>query len=192
MSAQLAPPRMSLEEFLDWSDGQEGKFELDDGLVIAMAPERIGHSRAKFAIARALVDAVAKAGVPCEAFVEGPGVRIDAATSYQPDALVQCGQPLEASVRMIDTPVIVVEILSPSTAYRDLGRKARNYFRVPSIAHYLIVDLDDRVVIHHRRQDGGAIVTKPHVAGDLVLDPPGISIAVEAMLPPAEIGPSTG
>lgn len=188
MSAELALPRMSVEDFLAWTDTHEGNFELDDGLVFAMAPEPVVHSRAKGAVYRALTDAIAKAGLPCEAFMEGPGVRIDAATSYQPDAVVQCGPPLAGHVRLIDVPVIVVEILSPSTAYRDLGRKARNYFRVPTIAHYLIIDADDRVVTHHRRAEGGAIVSKPLSDGDLTLDPPGLTVAVQDLLPLAEVG----
>ena len=186
MSAELALPRMSVEEFLDWSEGQEDNFELEDGVVLAMAPERIGHSRAKGRAYRALSAAIAKAGVPCEAFVEGPGVRIDAGTSYQPDVVVQCGPPLDAHARMIDTPVVVVEILSPSTAYRDLGRKARNYFRVPSIQHYLIVDSDERLVIHHRRGDGGSVVTRDFGTGELRLEPPGLILAVDDLLGPEE------
>lgn len=186
MSAKLAVPRMSVEEFLDWTDRHDGKFELEDGLVVAMAPERIVHSRAKLAAVRSLADAIAKAGLPCEAFMEGPGVRIDAATSYQPDAVVQCGPRLAGDVRFIDVPVIVVEILSPSTAYRDLGRKARNYFRVSTIAHYLIVDAEDRIVTHHRRAEGGAIITMPLDKGDLTLDPPGLTVTVQSLLPLVE------
>lgn len=184
MSAVVAqPPRMSVEEFLDWSDGRDGNFELDDGVVIAMASERIVHSRAKGAVYTALVRAVAKAGLPCEAFMEGPGVLTDDATSYQPDGLAQGGPRMPGNARTIDHPVIVVEILPPSTAYRDLGRNARNYFRVPSIAHYLIVDADDRVVTHNRLGDHGVILSKDHTGGELVLDPPGLTVTVANLLP---------
>lgn len=187
MSAAIAqPPRMSVEEFLDWTDGRDGNFELDDGVVIAMASERIVHARAKGAVYTALVRAVAKAGVPCEAFMEGPGVRIDDATSYQPDAMVQCGPRMPGDARMVDHPVVVVEILSPSTAYRDLGRKARNYFRIASIAHYLIVDCEDRVVTHKRRGDHGVMLSEDHTDGELALDPPGLTVAVASLLPPPD------
>lgn len=188
MSAQLAHARMTVEEFLDWADARadEGRFELDDGHVVSMAPERIGHARAKFAIARALADAVAKAGLPCEVFVEGPGIRVDHATSYQPDVIVQCGPRLSGDVRFVDRPIVVVEILSPSTAYRDLGRKARNYFRVEAVAHYLVVDADDRVVSHRWRGEGGAVVSADLSEGELSLDPPGLKLAVADLLPTPE------
>ena len=192
MSALLAsdPPRMDVEEYLAWTETREGNFELEDGFVLAMAPDRVVHSRAKGAAYRALSNAVAKADAPCETFVEGPGVQIDRATSYQPDVVVQCGERLSGDVRMIDHPVIVVEVLSPSTAYRDLGRKARNYFRVPSIAHYLIVDADDRVVTHKWRGEGGIVLSRDHADGDIVLQPPGIAVSVAGLLPPAEETPA--
>ena len=186
MSAQLAASRMTVEEFLDWADAREddGRYELDDGFVVAMAPERLLHSRTKFRIARALGDAVSQRRLPCETFIEGPGVRIDEQTSYEPDALIDCGERLPDGARFVATPIVVVEILSPSTAYRDLGRKARNYFRVPSIAHYLIVDPDDRIITHRWRGDGGIVLSEDLEAGELVLEPPGLTIAVAELLPP--------
>ncbi|NNM74107.1 Uma2 family endonuclease [Enterovirga aerilata] len=126
----------------------------------------------------------ARAGLPCEVFVEGPGIWIDRATSYQPDVIIQCGPRLPGDARFVDRPVVIVEILSPSTAYRDLGRKARNYFRVESVAHYLVVDPDDRIVSHRRRGEGGAVVSEDLSAGELILDPPGLRIPVADLLPP--------
>ena len=185
MSAQLAHARMTVEAFLDWADAREddGRYELDGGLVVAMAPERVIHARVKGETFSALKAAVTKAELPCEVFVEGPGIRIDHATSYQPDIIVQCGPRLSGDARFVDRPVVIVEILSPSTAYRDLGRKARNYFRVESVAHYLVVDPDERVVSHRRRAEGGAVVSQDLSAGELVLDPPGLRVAVADLLP---------
>jgi hypothetical protein len=55
---------------------------------------------------------------------------------------------------------------------------ASNYFRIASVHHYLIVDLDQRIVIHHRRDSGDAIATKIMGQGSLQLDPPGIDLAI--------------
>ena len=186
MSAQLAASRMTVEEFLSWADAREddGRYELDDGFVVAMAPERILHTRIKGGIYLAVRRAVERSGLPCETFIEGPGLRIDAHTSYQPDVVVDCGERLPDAARFVEHPVIVIEILSPSTAGRDLGRKSRGYFRVPSIAHYLIVDPDDRIVTHRWRGDGGIVLSEDLEAGELVLEPPGLTIAVAELLPP--------
>jgi Uma2 family endonuclease len=81
-------------------------------------------------------------------------------------------------------PVIVVEALSPSTAAIDHGRKLSGYFSIPSVQHYLILDPDRRVVIHHKRGQGDAIETRVLTGGDARLDPPGFEVSVEALFPP--------
>ena len=60
------------DEFIAWALQQpEGRFELDNGAVVAMAPERIGHGRAKNRILRALETAIAARGLGCEAHPDG-------------------------------------------------------------------------------------------------------------------------
>jgi hypothetical protein len=58
--------------------------------------------------------------------------------------------------------------------------KLADYFRAPSVAHYLIVHLTRRTVTHHRRADAG-INTRIIVSGPITLTPPGIVITVEAI-----------
>ena len=71
-------------------------------------------------------------------------------------------------------PVIIVEVASPSTKGVDAGVKLEGYFRLPSVVHYLIIDPDRRVIIHHKRQPDGSLGTHIVTAGPLRLDPPGI------------------
>jgi Uma2 family endonuclease len=69
-------------------------------------------------------------------------------------------------------------VLSPGNAVTDLRDKLQGYFRVASIAHYLIVDPDKRIVIHHARGTGDAVSTRIVSDGALRLVPPGIEIGV--------------
>jgi Uma2 family endonuclease len=78
---------------------------------------------------------------------------------------------------------VVVEVLSPSNAMKDLRDKLLGYFRVSSIMHYLIVDPDDRLVIHHAR-GSDAIATRIVSGGSLRLDPPGIELVAAELFPP--------
>jgi Uma2 family endonuclease len=78
-------------------------------------------------------------------------------TVYEPDALVRCGPPLPADAIEVADPVIVVEVVSPSSRGIDCGVKLAGYFALPSLRHYLIVDTGTRVVIHHRRGEDGRI-----------------------------------
>jgi len=76
-------------------------------------------------------------------------------------------------------PLIVVEVLSPTTARYDRAIKLTEYFRLQSVRHYLIVWPDEPRVELHRRDEGGDIETVTTTQGELVLSPPGITIRVE-------------
>ena len=182
MSA-LPKHKMMVDEFLSWTKGQPGRWELFDGVPVAMSPERVIHGEVKYRVARALDAAIDKAGVACRFVLDSAAVRIDAHRSYQPDALVYCGAPVSGDALEVPNPVVVVEVLSPSNAMQDLRDKLQGYFRVPSIKHYLIVDPDKRLIIHHARGDGDVIATRIVSDGELSLDPPGIALLAADLLP---------
>jgi Uma2 family endonuclease len=175
--------KMTVDEFLTWSVDRPGRWELFDGVPVAMSPERVIHGDAKYRVARALDAAIEKAGVSCRFVLDSAAVRIDAQRSYQPDALVYCGAPVPGDALEVPNPVIVVEVLSPGNAMQELRDKLQGYFRVPSIWHYLIVDPDKRLIIHHARGDGDVIATRIVSDGVLGLDPPGIALAAADLLP---------
>ena len=60
-------------------------------------------------------------------------VQIDSVTSYEPDALVRCGERLPPDAVKVVDPLIVVEVGSPSSLGRDTGVKFTDYFRLPSL-----------------------------------------------------------
>jgi Uma2 family endonuclease len=178
MSATAAK-RMNVAEFLAWAETQEsGRYELVHGEVVAMASERAEHIRAKTKVWRALDEAIRRAGAPCEAFVDGLAVAIDAQTAYVPDALVNCGEAVAPDSLLAPTPVIVVEILSPSSRNIDKSIKLADYFRLPGVAHYLVVDLGRRLMLHYRRVGDGPITVTIVKEGVIALDPPGLEIAM--------------
>jgi Uma2 family endonuclease len=178
---QPARRRMTSDEFIAWAMAQpEGeRYELVAGEVVAMSPERVGHARVKHRVARCLEDAISAAGLTCEALPDGMSVEIDEGTVYEPDALVRCGDRIPDEAVKVADPVIVVEVLSPSSRARDAGAKLEDYFRLPSVRHYLIVKTENRSVIHHRKDDAGEIATRIFRAGRLELDPPGLVMEVE-------------
>jgi len=113
-------------------------------------------------------------------FPNGMTVRIAARTAFEPDALVVCPSPTDLNTMEIPNPVIVVEVLSPSTAADDHGVKLDGYFSLGSVNHYLILDADRRVMIHYRRAHAGAIETRVLREGMVILDPPGFEAHVAA------------
>jgi Uma2 family endonuclease len=84
---------------------------------------------------------------------------------------------------LLTNPTVIVEVLSPSTAALDHGRKLNNYFSLPSVEHYLILDPERRIVIHHKRGQGEAIETRVLANSVAKLDPPGFELAVDALFP---------
>ncbi len=169
---------MTVDEFLVWAEEQPGRYDIVDGVVHAMSPEGAGHAETKFAVQAALVAAIRASQRPCHMLPDGMTVRVDETTAYEPDALVYCGAKLPPRAVEVPDPVIVVEVLSPSTRRVDASAKLAGYFRLPSVSHYLIVDPNKPVIINHARRSGDVIATRIVTDGTIALDPPGMNLRV--------------
>lgn len=174
----LTKPRTTVDEFLAWAEGQPGRYELFRGEVYAMSPETVGHTEIKGAVHAALLAGIRQRGFPCYALPDGATVRIDDTTAYEPDALVYCGQKVSPTALEVPNPMIVVEVLSPSTRRVDASLKLAGYFRLPSVAHYLIIDPNHPYILHHARGTSGSILTHIVTDGGIMLDPPGLELVV--------------
>jgi Uma2 family endonuclease len=192
MAEPARKPSMTTLEFLDWVEqhGVEGVcYDLIHGEIVAQAASRAAHGRVKAASWLALSAAIRKAGVRCEAFVETLTVEIADGLTFEPDVLVECGPPLAPDARLSKNPVIVIEVLSPSTERRDETTKYVGYLKQRGVPHYLVIDPDNRLVIHHRRVSDGEFATRILTTGTLTLDPPGLTVAVADLfgaLPPTD------
>ena len=180
--AEPARKPMTVDEFLAWSlTWEEGeRYELVAGEPIRMASERSRHALVKLDAALALQRAVTEAGRDCTVWPDGMTVRVDETTAFEPDAAIQCGPRPDPDATTLEAPVVVVEVLSPGTSGVDNGLKLMGYFAVPSIAHYLIVDPQRKAALHHARGAGDAAATRILRGGPLALDPPGITVEIEA------------
>lgn len=169
--------RLTREESCRWAEGQSRRYERVAGEPVAMSPERIQHVRIKSRVWAAIDRAVRTAALDCEALADGVTIEVDADTDYEPDAVVDCGPSLHPDATAATNPVIVVEVSSPSIQSVDSGEKLANYFRGPSIQHYLIVRARRQEIIHHWRV-GEDIISRTLNVGPIRLDPPGIVVDV--------------
>ena len=71
-----------------------------------------------------------------------------------------------------------MDVLSQSTRQVDTTVKLAGYFKVPSVAHYLIIDPNEPMVVHHSRGQGSDILTGVVAEGSIKLDPPGLELTV--------------
>jgi Uma2 family endonuclease len=170
--------KMTVDEFLTWAEGREGRWELYNGVAYRMPSEQAGHIDVKYAVYFALLQAIRKAGLTCHVQGDGAGVRISRHVMHGPDALVYCGPKLPDDALETPNPVILVEVASPSTRKFDEAVKRDGYFSLPSVHHYLIVDPAGPPVIHLSRQADGTPLRSLVNEGSLMLSPPGIELTV--------------
>jgi Uma2 family endonuclease len=177
-----APPkiRMSAKEFLTWGETQsEGRFELVEGEVVVMSPERARHNLVKGAVYIALVEAVNRIATPCTVFTDGIGIQTGPDTIREPDASVQLGRFADLDKMVLDAPIILVEVLSPSSERSDAGEKLAEYFSIPSVMHYLIVCPKQKYCYHHKRIGQDKVLTTIVRDGSIEFNPPGLSVALK-------------
>lgn len=171
---------MTATEFIAWSALQGDRvFELENGTVIKLASETARHALTKHAVAKALEAGIVNAGIDCRVFPDGMQILVDDNTVRLPDAAVQCS-PIDMNTTTLNDPVILVEVVSPSSIYRDEKHKLLEYFLIPSVQHYLMIAPEDRHIVHFRRTDEPNKIDTTFVSSGLIdLSPPGISISVE-------------
>jgi Uma2 family endonuclease len=169
--------RMTRESYRAWAEKQPShRFERIEGVVVAMAPERAVHNLRKASARDALRAAVRNAGLPGQVFTDGMTVEVGD-SDYEPDAVLRCGEDrLPDDAIAVPDPLVIVEVLSPGTSGVDRGLKLRDYFRLPSVRHYLIVWPETPRIVHHARRPDGDIATERLTAGHIVLDPPGLTV----------------
>ena len=134
------------------------------------------HSILKRNVFRSLDEALA--GSACEALVDGPQILTDEISAI-PDVVVTCA-PLDLTTPVIAGPVIIVEVMSPSSEADDIGRKWFSYRKIPSLQHYLVLSQDERVVQLHSR--AGDLWRERFVsAGAIELDDPPLRLEIDAI-----------
>jgi Uma2 family endonuclease len=137
--SELAVRRMSVAEFWRWEDGTDTRYELRDGVVVAMAPPAPAHG---FLAARlcARIEGALRSRRPCMVQVEAGIARPDRNdTCYIADLAVTCPPP-ERGQQLLQEPLLIVEILSPGTALYDRQTKVSDYRRIASVEEILLID----------------------------------------------------
>jgi len=138
MNVQPRVP-MDKEAFLAWAQGREGRFELVERRVVMM----VGGSKTHALIASQLMRALWARIDVTKWVVLGSDLAVDVGPDSlrYPDAIVDGIGGQRALVAT--APVLIAEVLSPSSATLDLGDKAAEYLRLPSLATYLVLSQDE-------------------------------------------------
>lgn len=145
-------PRIPFADYLDREIHSNEKHEYLHGSVYMMAG---GTNRHHLIAANCLI-ALARQLKRRNCTVLGSDARIvtpgpDAA--FYPDLSVHCGG-FNPNALTADAPTFILEVLSPSTRQYDLTTKRKEYFRIPSLCHYLLIDSESIEALLYTREPG--------------------------------------
>lgn len=135
---EVQPRHYTAEEYFALEAQSALRHEFFAGEVFAMAGESIAHNT----IAQNFVLALRPAlrGKNCQVIMETVQLAVEANRHYTyPDIVVSCDPQDQHESRRLHHPVLIVEVLSPSTEAYDRGLKFNQYKKLPSLRHYLLV-----------------------------------------------------
>ena len=144
--------RRTLEEFLRWDDGTDTRYELIGGFPVAMAPPAEAHRILAVRLVSRIDQALTRRR-PCNPQFEPGVVRLDRADSdYVPDIAVTCEPNNPGRQAMVD-PILIIEILSPSTERSDRRLKLPVYQNIRSVREIMLIDADSYHAELYRREN---------------------------------------
>ena len=145
-------PTMSVEEYFELEENNpDTRYEYLDGYVYMMSGGSANHATISgniYAILKSFLR-----GGPCRVYNSDMKVRVSEKRYFHPDVTVTCDPRDRGTADLIQSPRLVIEVLSPSTEARDRGRKLQCYLACPSIEEYLLVDTRSvRIEIYRKEQ----------------------------------------
>ncbi|HEU0301836.1 MAG TPA: Uma2 family endonuclease [Longimicrobium sp.] len=153
MAWNLQTATITLDDFIASAEASEERLEFVDGQVLAMSGASLEHGLIVSRIATSLSNQLR--GRPSGVLSQGTLVRAQAGDdTFLPDVAVFCDQPRRERLRGVDlllNPLLLVEVLSPSTTNYDHGRKWESYRGIESLQHYLLVAQDKARVEQYTR-----------------------------------------
>ncbi len=182
---------MTIAQYLALDDATDAKYEYDNGYVYMLRPpsslydehailDLAGGSNARAALCSrmcSLLDQALTDG-PCMAFTSDARMPISERQYYYPDVTVACD---EGPGKKLTNPIVVIEVLSPSTEKRDRSAKFKVYKSLTTVQEYVLIGSEYQAVEVHRRE--GTFWRQYHYqAGDTIeLTSIGVSFSFDAL-----------
>ena len=184
MSAAVKPALLTPEEYLAIEGAALEKGEFYRGVMYAMSGANFAHNR----VVTQLIIEFGKAleGSSCYPVNSDQRIYVPASGLFTyPDVAVVCGPPEYAPFSPKETlvnPVVIAEVLSPSTEEYDRGAKFVHYQSIETLRDYLMLSRFEPLVAHYTKQPGGDWLPTVLGAADTIqLPSAGCSIPVAAI-----------
>lgn len=168
--------------YLAWEETQADRNEYIAGEVFAMVGVRQSHNVATLNLATILRRELK--GSPCRVFVESVKTRVEAADCFfYPDVAVTCDTRDRQTPDYISHPILVIEVLSDSTAAFDRGAKFAAYRKLESLQEYMLVDVAaQRVEIFRRNPENHWVLYDYDAADTLEIAALALRVAMSEVL----------
>lgn len=179
--------RMTAEEYLEWEALQDVRYELIDGIAVAMTGGTIAHND----IALNFNDKLRPILRPKGCRVNGFDVKVtlEATGNYfYPDLVVSCDDRDLEATQEIRFPRLLIEVLSPKTEAKDRGIKWQHYRQIPTLQEYVLVSCDRILVECFRRREAFWMYQALGTGEILQLESVGVSVAVDDLYEGVAIG----
>lgn len=173
-------PLTTYAEYLALERTAEEKHEYLRGDVWAMAGGTPEHGRLAMALGRVLAGALT--GKPCVVYSSDVRLRIAATNrSTYADAFVVCGPDRRAGddPDAITNPVLIAEVLSPTTERSDRGEKFAHYQQIESLQLYVLVSQDSRRIEVFHRQGVNWLLSIHEAGAEVPLTEIGVTLRVD-------------
>lgn len=172
---------MTAEDFLTWDETQTIRHEFIRGEVFMMTGGVDRHNTVALNLALALRQHLR--GSPCRVYANDVKLRVDAADCFfYPDVMVTCSASDLADRQIKREPVLVIEVLSPSTAAFDRGDKFTDYRLLPSLAEYLLVDVTrQRCDLYRKGADGMWVLHPRAIDQDVRLESVDLTVSADEL-----------
>ncbi len=160
-----ARKRLTIDDWLAYSDGTDTRYELVGGELVAMASGSDRHGTIAHNVGSEIERAVGDQP-PCRP-VQGAGIEVEVdgdRRGYVADVALTCEEPDDESV--LEAPRLLVEILSPSTKGFDKRRKVPDYGRLPTVEEIWLIDSRERAVLVWRRAGDTWVGSFPYTGDD--------------------------
>lgn len=167
---------MTVEQYLALDEATDAKYEFLDGYVFMLRPpssdyddqavDMAGGSIAHAAICACMASILyqALADSSCMVYTSDARMQLAERQYLYPDITVACG---EQAGTMLNNPIVVIEVLSPTTEKRDRGAKLRTYKSLPSVHEYVLIGSEYKEIVVHRRE-GRFWKEQHYYEGDLI------------------------
>ncbi len=155
--------KISVEDYLDGEDVSDRRHEYINGEVYLMAGASDNHNIIAGNIFANLWGHLRDDS--CQPFMENMKLKASEDKFYYPDIFVACDESPESSFYR-EEPILIIEVLSPSTREIDRREKLGVYQQIPSVQEYIIIEQEKVHIELHRRQPDGNWITYFYNKGD--------------------------